>query len=147
MKTIKLQKLLKPKLNDNNRICYNDKYQEGRAESIKCALNNLSENSSAALFMVGDKPGVNSTLINKVLDTFNNNKPDLLYVQTQSGRGHPIIFSNKMYPELIMLKGDIVGDEIIEKFKDNIISLFDSRPQIDIDNHDDYLIMLDENNS
>jgi molybdenum cofactor cytidylyltransferase len=122
-------------------------YQEGRAESVKCALKNLSDNSSAALFMVGDKPGVNSTLINKALDTFNNNEPDLLYVQTQSGRGHPIIFSNKIYDELMKLKGDIVGDEIIEKYKENSISLYDRIPQIDIDTHDDYLIMLDENNS
>ena len=52
------------------RSVFNDNYQLGRAESIKCAIRHLSDDTEAAVFMVADKPGVSFTLIDRAIEWY-----------------------------------------------------------------------------
>jgi len=124
------------------KFIYNGKYRLGRAESIKCAIGQISEHSDAALFMVADKPGVDSVLLNKAIDRFAKDKPAILYVKTPAGRGHPIIFVRKLFDELMVLNGDVVGDELITKHKENVVELEDGMVQVDIDTEEDYRLLI-----
>lgn len=124
------------------RPVHNENYKLGRAESIKCAVRYVDQDADALLFMVGDKPTVSSGLINKAIYKFKKTKPKLLYTQTPSGRGHPIIFSNTLLPELLLLAGDEVGNGLIAKYKDETVILEDSEIQVDIDTLNDYNLLL-----
>ncbi|MEE9554245.1 MAG: nucleotidyltransferase family protein [candidate division Zixibacteria bacterium] len=126
------------KFSDSFRIVYNGKYEMGRAESIKRAVENVAGDSDALLFMVGDKPTVKTELINKAIDEFKRKSQSILYVMTPEGRGHPIIFSKKFFGKLLGLSGDLVGNELIEKYKNDVIELADDHIQVDIDTPDDY---------
>ncbi len=121
---------------------YNDKYQTGRASSICCAVDSLAGNSQALLFMVADKPKIKSSLIDKAVITFREKQPEILYVQTKSGRGHPIIFSQKLFPELLELEGDLIGNNLIEKYKSDTIIIKDTATQYDIDTYEDYTELI-----
>jgi molybdenum cofactor cytidylyltransferase len=137
-----VQEKLKRIENDRLNIIYNKNYQLGRSESIKCAVNHISSDTDAICFMVADKPQINSLLYDRCLYEFKNNKPDLLYVETPSGRGHPIIFSNKLFPALLKLQGDTVGNDLIERYNNNAIVIKDENLQIDIDTVEEYNNLL-----
>ena len=124
---------------------HNDNYKLGRAESIKCAVRYTDKDADALLFMVGDKPTVSSDLINKAIDKFKKTKPNILYTQSPSGRGHPIIFSKVIFPELLLLAGDEVGNGLIAKYKDETVILEDSEIQVDIDTLNDYNLLIKKN--
>lgn len=121
---------------------YNDNFAKGRAESIKRAIGLIAGNSDAALFMVADKPTVGCKLINRAIDRFRRDRPPVLYVMTPTGRGHPIIFSKKIFPKLLSLEGDRVGDDLVAEYREDAIEMTDEEPQIDIDTEDDYRILL-----
>lgn len=138
----RIDKIIEPYLDKNITVLFNSKYQQGRATSIHLAVNNIDDKSEALLFMVADKPTIQNSLINKTIDEFKKMRSDILYVQTPSGRGHPIIFSRKLFGELLELEGDIIGNEIIEKHIDNTIVIEDKTMQKDIDTYDDYLSLI-----
>ena len=124
---------------------HNENYKLGRAESIKCAVQHTDKDADALLFMVGDKPTVSSDLINNAIYKFKKTKPKLLYTQTPSGRGHPIIFSKALFPELLLLAGDEVGNDLIDRYKDETVILEDNEIQVDIDTISDYNLLLKKN--
>jgi molybdenum cofactor cytidylyltransferase len=129
-------------LSDRVRLVYNRDYRLGRAESVKCAVRALDDTTDAALFMVADKPGVDSELINRAIERFREDKPSLLYVATPTGRGHPIMFSRAIFGELLSLQGDRVGNELIEKYKHDLVALDDTRVQMNINTDDDYRALV-----
>jgi molybdenum cofactor cytidylyltransferase len=117
---------------------YNRDYGLGRAESVKCAVRHVKGEADAVLFMVADKPGVTGSLINRAISRFEKEAPDILYVRTPAGRGHPIVFSKKLFNELLSLNGDFVGDDLIARHGDNVVALDDETVQVDIDTEEDY---------
>lgn len=138
----RIEELIKKKCKDEIKIVYNENFELGRSESIKCAVGNISDQADAMLFMVGDKPTVKAELINRAIVEFIKNSPEILFVKTPTGRGHPIIFSRGLFEELLELKGDMVGDEIIGRHMDDVVELPDSAMQVDVDTIEDYNILM-----
>jgi molybdenum cofactor cytidylyltransferase len=137
-----VEKLIEPYMTTKIKILFNSNYRKGRATSIHRAVSHIQDKSEALLFMVADKPMIQSSLIDKAIDMFISQQPDILYVKTPSGRGHPIIFSQKLFSELLELEGDTIGDNLIEKHSDNTIILEDNTIQQDINTIEDYLSMI-----
>jgi molybdenum cofactor cytidylyltransferase len=127
---------------DRVSLVYNNNHQLGRAESIKCAIRSIGDSADAALFMVADKPGVSTTLINRAIRRFRQGRPAVLYVKTPAGRGHPIIFSRSVFGDLLSSDGDYFGNELLEKYKDEVIALTDANEQVNINTEDDYRTFL-----
>ncbi len=138
-----VEQALDSHLDDRTRFVYNADYRLGRAESIKCAIAAIADQTDAALFMVADKPGVASHLIDKAIERFRTDRPAILYVETLNGRGHPIIFDKRVFDDLLSLNGDRIGDELVSSYCDDLVRLADETPQIDIDSEDDYRILLE----
>ncbi len=136
-----VERLIQKNHDDRVKIIYNESFRRGRAESIKCAVRNISDRTDALLFMVGDKPTVRAELINRAISEFKKKSPNILYVKTPAGRGHPIIFSKRLLDELLKLNGDMVGDEMIAKYKSGVVELPDGAVQADIDTIEDYRIL------
>jgi len=140
----RVEELLAGRLSGRMSFVFNSNYHLGRAESIKSAIRQLKEEAEAALFMVADKPGVSSNLINGAIDRYRKDRPAILYVETPAGRGHPIIFSKALFDDLLALKGDSVGDELVRKYENDVVRLKDQMPQIDIDSKADYRQLLNK---
>lgn len=138
----RIEKAVVEQLTDNVTLVHNSSYRLGRAESIKCAVRSVAHNSDAMLFMVGDKPGVTTALIDRAIDRYRKDRPAVLYVETPTGRGHPIIFSKALYDELLSLEGDRIGDELVAKYETDLIRLKDKTIQADINDESDYNRLL-----
>jgi molybdenum cofactor cytidylyltransferase len=138
----KVSDIIKRRFKEIIKIVHNGDYRSGRSGSIKCALNSLDEKSDAVLFMVADKPSVKTDLINKAIREYKKHSPLLLYVRTPGGRGHPVIFSRKLFGDLLGLEGEPAGDIIFEKYKNDAVIIYDNNEQIDIDTPEDYRRIL-----
>jgi molybdenum cofactor cytidylyltransferase len=139
----RIEKLVKTKYKGRIKIVYNKSFRFGRAESIKCAVRNIGEQADAILFMVADKPTVGEHLINRAVSEFKKKSPEILYVKTPAGRGHPIIFSKELFDELMFLEGDQVGEGLIARHKDDVVELTSGESQIDIDTIEDYRMLTE----
>ncbi len=139
----RIEELIKNKCKDQIKIVYNESFRLGRSESIKCAVRNFGDQAEALLFMVADKPTVRAELINRAIAEFKGKSPDILYVKTPAGRGHPIIFSRRLFEELLKLDGDMIAEEMIAKYKSGVVELPDGAVQADIDTIDDYRILTE----
>jgi molybdenum cofactor cytidylyltransferase len=139
----RIEELLADRITDRVNLIYNENYRLGRAESIKCAIRMIRGKADAALFMVADKPQVTSALINKAIDRFREDRPPMLYVETPQGRGHPVMFSETVFDDLLLLKGDCIGNELVAKYRDDLITVKGETPQIDIDTDADYHELLE----
>ncbi len=119
-------------------VLFNENYDLGRAESVKCAVEYVKDEFDAFLFMVADKPTVQAAVIDKAIAEYRKRSPLILYVRTPSGRGHPIIFSKRLAVELMSLRGDTVGDDLLARYGWNTVEIEDEEEQIDIDTMEDY---------
>lgn len=135
-----------PLLNQRISVMHNPDYALGRAESIKCALRALDADVGATLFMVADKPGVKTELINRAIARFRVEQPGILYIKTPAGRGHPIIFARRMFSRLARLSGDVIGNKLIADHEDQVVEVADDTIQIDLDTMDDYRKLTREYN-
>lgn len=138
----RIESAIESSLTDRVECIHNANYSLGRAESIKRAIEHIADRADAALFMVGDKPGVNAALINRAIERYRADRPAILCVDTPAGRGHPIIFAKTLFDKLLTLQGDRVGNELVSRYADNLVKLEDAEAQIDIDNEEDYRILL-----
>lgn len=139
-----IEKILEPHVTEKIMILFNENHQQGRATSIHCAVNHIREKSQALFFMVADKPMVQSSLFNHAIDMFVKKQPDILYIQTPSGQGHPIIFSKKLFSELLELEGDITGNSLIERHRARTVVIEDNTTQQDINTYEDYLSLINK---
>jgi molybdenum cofactor cytidylyltransferase len=122
------------------RIVPNPDYQQGMSTSIIAGLKKADPRSQAVLLALGDQPLVESGTINQLIDAFKHHDKGIAVPTHRNRRGNPIIFSIKYKEELLKLKGDIGGREIIKTHPDDVLEVaVDSESVIsDIDTRDDY---------
>ncbi len=138
----RIEETLRDYMTDRVSFVFNRGYRLGRAESVRCAIKQIDGKTDAALFMVADKPGVTADLIDRAIDRFINDRPAILYVETPAGRGHPSIFSKKVFDNLLSMQGDHAGDRLLARYRDDTVKLEDDAEQIDVDNEADYQRLL-----
>ncbi len=138
----RLEAIFQPHKTERVKLVHNENWTVGRGSSIRCAVKSVQADTEAILFMPGDKPTVDSNLINRAIEQFERTRPPVLYVRSLLGRGHPIIFDRSLFGELTNLEGDIVGEALVKKYKERTVELFDDRIQPDLDTDEDYEKLL-----
>lgn len=121
-------------------IIINKKAHEGQSTSIVEAIKKVDSEAGSYMFLMGDQPLINKDFINEMIDFYNNNNTSILVPYYNDKRGTPVIFSSKWKKDLLKLKGDEGGRQIIRgNIKDILKYKVDSKILgIDIDNIEDY---------
>jgi molybdenum cofactor cytidylyltransferase len=122
------------------KIVINPDYSQGMSTSIIAGLILVDPRSQAVMLALGDQPLVESGTINQLIEAFNQHRKGIAVPTYRGRRGHPIIFDIKYKTELIMLKGDVGGREIIHNHPEDVLMVaVDSESIIsDIDTQEDY---------
>ncbi len=105
------------------KVIVNPFYQQGMGTSIVTGLNLVSDEAQAVMLALGDQPFVDSQTINKLVDEFNSHNKGIAIPVYQSRRGRPVIFAIGYKNELLALKGDIGGREIIDRHPDDVLEV------------------------
>jgi molybdenum cofactor cytidylyltransferase len=122
------------------KIVINPDYRQGMSTSIIAGLILADPRSQAVMLALGDQPLVASRTINQLIEAFNSHNKGIAVPTYQGRRGHPIIFGIRYKAELLKLKGDIGGREIIRDHPDDVLMVpVDSESVVsDIDTREDY---------
>ncbi|MBI4835591.1 MAG: putative selenium-dependent hydroxylase accessory protein YqeC [Planctomycetes bacterium] len=119
----------------------NPQPSKGMLSSIKIALEKVMRAypGSAVMIMLADMPYVTSDLINTVLRAFHDSAAPVSSPFIDGRNAHPVIFHPVMFPELLNLKSERGGKEIIMSHPDMINKIMLSSPdsQYDIDTKSD----------
>jgi molybdenum cofactor cytidylyltransferase len=123
-------------------ILVNPDYAEGQLSSLIVALRALESetNVDAILLHLVDHPFLNSELVDRMIDRFYESKK-LIVVPTYKGRrGHPVIFSRRLFRELLSAPLDQGAKSVVRAHPAETLEIEtdDEGITFDIDTPEDY---------
>lgn len=126
------------------KVTINPAYQQGMSTSIARGLSLVDDQAQAIILALADQPFIDSETVNTLIDTFLSHDKGIVYPVYQGKRGHPIVLSIEYAAELLSLKGDIGGREIIERHGNDILEVAVASEGINMDidtpeNYQDYI--------
>jgi len=124
------------KLIQNNRIIkvYNDNPQLGMSNSLSLGIKESSIKTKGYLFLLGDQPYIDEKIINEILMNFKDNSNSIIVPVFNGLNSNPVLFSNIFKNNLLNIKGDKGGRDLINKFNSSVVKInFKNNKNKDID--------------
>jgi len=87
-------------------FCENPDFAMGLSTSLKCGVNALPPESDGALILLGDMPGVDSSLIDRVIAAFDPAGRAIVTATRNGRRGNPVLWARRFFDEIAGLTGD-----------------------------------------
>ena len=106
------------------RFVHNPDYADGLATSLKTGINAVPASSGAAIVCLGDMPLVGSGLIDRLIEAYAPERDGLITIPVADGRrGNPVLWSRKLFKELLALEGDIGARHVIQKYAEMVVEV------------------------
>ena len=118
--------------NEKTNFILNENATIGQSESIKLGTRYFYDKDSI-MFITADTPFLTDDTINKLICAYNN---EIIVPFFEGERGNPVIFPKKTFDELLLLKNDNGGKQVINSNKMQRIDI--KCLNEDIDTIDDY---------
>lgn len=128
------------------KVIENKKAYKGISESIKLGLK-YTDDCDGYMFFTTDQPLLSSNTVNKLLQSFYEDKNHIIVPRCMGKRGSPVIFPKKFKQELMDLDGDIGGKIVINKYLEQVrfVEMDDEANLFDVDTPEDYEKILQWN--
>lgn len=123
-------------------IAENPDWEEGMGLSISKGLEMLLSvhpHVKATVIMVCDQPFVKTTLINQLVEEFEQKNRPLIACSYGGSLGVPALFSSSFFPDLSALHGNEGAKKLIFTHQDQAVTIPFPEGNIDIDTPEDYL--------
>lgn len=106
-------------------ILVNPDYKLGQLSSLQVALRHLESDKSCAGMMVHlvDHPYIDPKLVSLMLQRFDESKPAIVVPRHQGKRGHPVIFSRKLFGELLGAPMDQGAKAVVNAHRDDTLEI------------------------
>src|SRR5215831_18413795 len=79
----------------------NPAWEKGQLSSIQAAVRKLPAGTDGMLLCLIDHPLISSALVGELISQFYKSKKPIVLLVYEGRRGHPVIFSASLYPELL----------------------------------------------
>jgi molybdenum cofactor cytidylyltransferase len=101
------------------RFITNPDFAEGLSTSVRAGIGALGKEIDAAVVQLGDMPGVNSALLDRLIAAFNPVEGRSICVPTVAGkRGNPVLWDRRFFAEIKNLVGDSGAKHLIGEHAD-----------------------------
>ncbi len=101
-------------------IVMNDRPDLGISRSMQLGLS-AAGNADAYMFCVCDQPGITSETLKKLIEEYKKGTAGIVSLAWQGEMRNPKIFSSRYKEELMKLKGDTGGRQIIDAHKKDLL--------------------------
>jgi molybdenum cofactor cytidylyltransferase len=85
----------------SNEIVINEDWEKGQLTSIQAGLRSFPPQTDGMVLFLIDHPLISSALVDELVETFYNSGKSIVLPVYEGRRGHPVIFSSALYPELM----------------------------------------------
>lgn len=126
------------------KVVFNPNYRQGMSTSLIAGLKQVSTRAQRVMIALSDQPLIEKKTYNRLIqESFNSGKGIIVPIY-QAKRGNPIIFTINYKDELLSLKGDVGGREILNKHPNDVLEVaVDSESVIiNINTMDEYYASL-----
>ena len=96
------------------KIIVNQDYQQGQSTTVINGLKAVQKDHRAAMYLMGDQPLIQTTIIDKLITAYVNSEQDICYPSFQNKRRNPVIFGDAFYNDILALEGDTGARAIID---------------------------------
>ena len=122
---------------DGVEVVENPGFGEGCSSSIAAALAAVDDRAEVLVLMLGDQPGVTAETVAALLA--GRGEAPIAVCAYADGRGHPLAFSRRLFPELASLHGDKAVWKLLDRHAADAAEIAVDGPiPRDIDTWDDY---------
>lgn len=123
-------------------VARNDAYGTGCASSLLAGLDNAGE-ADAVMLLLGDMPGVDAELIDRVRQAWDDaGRPRAAVTSYRDGLGHPFVFASETFATLRGLHGDKAVWKIVDSDPSVARMAVDRPLPLDVDTEEDYQAVL-----
>jgi molybdenum cofactor cytidylyltransferase len=128
------------------RIVINERFAEGQGTSLAAGIRALGADVDAAVFLLGDQPGVSAHDIERVVDMRRSTGASIIMTAYGDERGHPVLFGREHFPALMALEGDQGGRDVIRRHTEDVLTVAGDRDTVpaDIDTEADWRAMVEK---
>jgi molybdenum cofactor cytidylyltransferase len=118
----------------------NSRYKEGMFSSIRTGLSALPASARAAVFILGDQPGVPGSAIDALVEAYHRERKGIVLPVFQGRRGHPLLIDLKYRREIMALPPGTGMRGLLQNHPEDILEVSVPGPEIldDIDSPEDY---------
>ncbi len=113
----------------------NPRPTDGMSSSMRIGLKEVEDSASGVMIILADQPGLNVAVIDRLLDSFAENPDRIVAAGIDGRRTTPVIFPSGLLPELMEVRGDRGGREVVNKHRSRIVLVecADVYDDVDID--------------
>jgi molybdenum cofactor cytidylyltransferase len=128
-------------INLNANVVFNNDYAKLELlSSLKVGLRALPETCEAALVLLGDQPLIQPNTLKQLIIAWENDHPPAVAPVFNGHRGHPIVFSRTLWPDILALPDGAMPRTVLNAHAKyvRLLSVNDSGILADIDTPEDY---------
>ncbi len=122
------------------RVVLNRDWETGHASSIRAGLKSLRREIDAAIFINADQPLLTTAVIDSIIQRYYETGAPIIAPLYAGKRGSPVLFDRVHFDELMSLRGEEGGREVLAKYREQVqfVEFADARLALDIDMPEDY---------
>jgi molybdenum cofactor cytidylyltransferase len=121
-------------------VVNNPDYQLGMSTSLRKGLEKLEADCELFMVALADQPLTKTETYNLLLEQAGESDKGIAIPVYEGQKGNPIIFKRRYLPELLTLKGDVGGRELLKRHPEDIfyIEVRDPGVVTNVNTPDDY---------
>lgn len=120
------------------KIVNNTNWQSGQSSSIQAGLNEIRQDCQGVIFMMADQPQISVNLLRALIERAYNSTKTIIGPIIDGKRSTPMYFAKKTFDQLMSLRGDTGGRNLLPNFQVEYIEWYDQTMAIDIDVPEDF---------
>lgn len=125
------------------RVLTNADYKLGQLSSLRTAIRALEGSAAAGLLVAPvDHPCIGPEVLDALLRVFVTEQPEVLVPTFGGRRGHPVIFSPRLFPELLAAPLDQGARAVVHRHAVREVPVSDEGILADIDDPETYRRMV-----
>jgi len=122
------------------KIVFNPDYNQGMSTSLICGLKQVSSQTLRIMVALCDQPLIEKDTYNKLIKESINASKGITVPLYKAMRGNPVIFAVGYKDEMLQLKGDIGGRELLQRHPEDVyeVAVDSGSIYINMNTMDDY---------
>ena len=121
------------------RIVVNPDYRQGQATSLRVGLGAMSDDSQAAVVILGDQPAVDRQKVRAVVTSYLESESPVVQAAYGGRPGHPVLFDRSTWPDLVAIDGDRGARDLLKMHPEWIRTVeLGGEVPADLDTWEDY---------
>ena len=125
-------------------VQHNPDWKNGQSSSIRAGLGALPPDTGATIFLLADQPMITPTILRALVERHSLDLSPIVAPQVQGQRANPVLFDRVIFPDLLLLSGDVGGRGIFSKFPPVTLPWHDENLLVDIDTPDDLRKLMND---